>query len=174
MAKKPKEPKTATLEPEKPKNVGGRPSTYSPEIAAEICAQMATGISLRTICKAENLPALSTIFMWLSKHPVFAEQYALARETRADAIFEEILDISDDGSNDWMEQNSEGNAGWKANGEHIQRSRLRVDARKWMAARMAPKKYGDKSALEVTGKDGAALVPSINVTIGNPEPSSSS
>lgn len=152
----------------------GRPSDFTDEIAAEICDRLCAGESLRTIVRDNHMPASSTVFRWLTARPAFQEQYARAREVQADAIFEDILDIADDARNDWMERRGEGDAGWQANGEHIQRSRLRIDARKWMAGKLAPKKYGEKASLEVSGKDGAPLIPVINVTIGPTEPSPAS
>lgn len=70
---------------------------------------------------------------------------------------DEILEISDDGSNDWMERlGKEGEpAGWQLNGEHVQRSRLRVDTRKWILSKLAPKRYGDK--LQHTGDGGGPI-----------------
>lgn len=126
----------------------GRPSDYSAEIAAAICVRIMDGQSIREIARAEDMPAASTIFLWLSKHPEFSEQYARAKEAQADRLAEEILEISDDGTNDWMSRNGgDDNPSWSVNGEHIQRSRLRVDSRKWLMSKLAPKKYGDKLAL---------------------------
>ena len=71
-------------------------------------------------------------------------------------MFEEILDIADDGSNDYMETKG----GYKINSESIARSRLRIDARKWIMSKMQPKKYGDKLELE------ASTPPDFIVTIG--------
>jgi hypothetical protein len=104
------------------------------------------------------MPAKSSVFKWLSEQPSFSDQYARARETQADAIFDEILDIADDGSNDWMERkNDDGeNIGWRENGEALRRSALRVDARKWMAGKLRPKKYGEK--VQHTGADGEGPV----------------
>lgn len=125
---------------------GGRPTSYTPEIAARICAELAEGKSMRTVCKAEDMPAMSTVFLWLRTHEEFSEQYTRAKAEAADALVEEMLDIADDGTNDWMEvHDKEGNCvGYKVNGEHVQRSRLRVEARKWIAAKLKPKKYGEK------------------------------
>lgn len=124
----------------------GRPSDYTPELAATICGELASGKSMRTVCLAEDMPAMSTVFLWLRKHPEFSEQYAQAKAEAADALVEEMLDISDDGTNDWMEvHDKDGECiGYKVNGEHVQRSRLRVDTRKWIASKLKPKKYGDK------------------------------
>ena len=136
--------------------------TYSPEeIAAHktaILERLIAGESVRTICASDGMPAASTVFLWLTKDETFSEQYARAREAQADALFDDILDIADDGSNDWMERkNADGqNIGWMENGEALRRSALRVDARKWMAARLQPKKYGDKVTQEHTG--GVAVI----------------
>ena len=76
---------------------------------------------------------------------------------QTDAIFDENLEIADDGRNDWMERHGDEEAGWVANGEHIQRSRLRIDTRKWMASKLAPKKYGDKLDLNNTHEMGDGM-----------------
>jgi len=93
------------------------------------------------------MPAMSSVFLWLQKHPEFSEQYTRAREAQADALADDILEISDDARNDWMERHGEDSRGWQVNGEHIQRSRLRVESRKWIASKLKPKKYGDKVAV---------------------------
>jgi hypothetical protein len=129
----------------------GRPSDYTPELADAICARLAEGESVRSIGADEQMPDASTIFRWIRKHPEFCEQYARAKEESADAMGEDILDIADDARNDWMERRGEDDAGWVVNGEHIQRSRLRVEARKWLASKLKPKKYGDKMQNEHSG-----------------------
>lgn len=136
----------------------GRPTGFSQEIASIICERIADGESLRSICDGEDMPAKSSVFKWLGEHKEFSDQYARARETQADAIFDEILDIADDGSNDWMQKRSAdgSNVGWTENGEALRRSVLRVDARKWMAGKLRPKKYGEK--LQHTGADGEGPV----------------
>lgn len=133
---------------------GGRPSTYSQELADTICEQLASGDSMRTVCRADDMPAMSTVFKWLREHKTFSEQYARAKEEAADALVEEIMDIADDGSNDWMVYHGKDDyEGWKLNGENIQRSRLRVDTRKWVASKLKAKKYGDKIDMTTNGKD---------------------
>jgi hypothetical protein len=126
----------------------GRPSLYTQELADRICSQLASGMSLRTVCKADDMPETVTIFRWLRTNEEFCSQYAKAKEESADALVEEILDIADDGSNDWMQTHDEENVGYRANGEAIQRSRLRVDTRKWIASKLKAKKYGDKVEVE--------------------------
>ena len=125
--------------------MAGRPSEYSDEIADEICDRLCAPRSLRSICSDADMPSGATVFKWLRQQPSFAEQYARARQAQADALFDESLDIADDGSNDWMERRREdGSTDQVLNGEHVQRSKLRIDTRKWMAGKLAPKKYGEK------------------------------
>lgn len=135
------------------KSKGGRQSEYSPEIAAAICLRLAEGESLRQICLDETMPGRRTVFDWLTKHEDFVAMYNIARDMQAETLVDEITDIADDGSNDWMEAyDRDGErSGWRENGEAINRSRLRIDARKWLAGKMKPKKYGDKTDVSVNG-----------------------
>lgn len=146
----------------------GRPSTFSTLIANQIITELAKGISVRALCKRDDMPEPSTIYQWLIKHPEFAEQYARSKEIACEQLVDECLDIADDGSNDWMESNNPDNPGWRFNGEHAQRSRLRVDTRKWIASKLLPKKYGDK--LEVEGMGSIANLVQINIIGANGEP----
>jgi hypothetical protein len=114
---------------------------YTQEIADSICERLIDGQSLRTICLDEAMPSASTVCRWLTLVPKFSEQYAHAREAQADTLADEILDIADDGSNDWMVRDGK----LEYNGDHVQRSRLRVDSRKWIASKLKAKKYGDKT-----------------------------
>ena len=131
----------------------GRPSSFSQKLADTICNRLADAQSLRSICLDDDMPSQTTVFRWLAdeRYSDFREQYARARDAQADAIFDEILDIADDGSNDWMERRREdGSVDEVLNSEHVQRSRLRIDARKWMAGKLAPKKYGEKLDVGLT------------------------
>lgn len=127
---------------------GGRPSTFSQEIADTICERLANGESLRKICLDEAMPGQTTLYRWLKANDEFREQYAYARELQADTLFDEILDIADDATNDWMERHADDNEGWKENGEAMRRSQLRIDARKWMAGKLKGK-YNDKTDVNV-------------------------
>lgn len=130
---------------------GGRPTDFNSEIADAICERIAEGESLRTICDDDDMPNRVTVYRWLFKFQEFSNQYAQAREYQAETMADEMKDISDDGSNDWMERiDGDGkNIGWRENGEAIRRSALRIDTRKWIAARLLPKKYGDKITADV-------------------------
>lgn len=128
---------------------------FSQELFDTICERIAEGESLRDICKNADMPNKATVFRWLASNPALSDQYARARESQADALFDDILEIADNATNDWMERNGEDGSGWSVNGDHIQRSKLRIDARKWMAGKLRPKVYGDK--LEIDGKVGLTV-----------------
>lgn len=136
----------------------GRPCEYTQDKADYICQELVEGRSLRSICKEESMPCIATVFSWFRQKPEFLKQYEKAKEEQADSLAEEMLDIADDGTNDWMEKrNAEGEVvGWTINGEHVQRSRLRLDARKWIASKLKPKKYGER--LSVGGDENAPPV----------------
>lgn len=142
---------------QEPKAKVGRPAVIrTKENATKICALLAEGMSLRAICRMEGMPSKQAVLEWLSVDAEFAAQYARAREDGADEMADELLEIADDGSNDWMErENKDGSVGWVLNGEHVQRSKLRVDTRKWLMSKMRPKKYGDNVA--VTGPGGGPI-----------------
>lgn len=115
----------------------GRPSDYLPEVAADICALLSDGESLRKVCERPGMPNKATVFRWLAVYEEFRDQYAQATETRADAIFEEMFDIAD---------------GVAEESAAVGKARLRIDTRKWALARMNPKKYGDKVSQEIDHK----------------------
>jgi len=98
-----------------------------------ICELVVDGKSLRTICLADDMPARSTVLKWLNDHVDFADQYARAREAQQDTYAEEIIHIAD-----------------TAKDANI--ARLQIDARKWHASKLAPKRYGDKVDVGVDGQ----------------------
>lgn len=126
--------------PVKAKAKTGRPTDYNEAIAALICERVATStLGLNKICLAEDMPNKSTVNLWRYRHPEFSTQYALAKLVQADLLAEECLDIADDDSSD----TKIGPDGFDvANTEFIARSRLRIDTRKWLAAKLLPKQYG--------------------------------
>ena len=132
----------------------GRPSKYTQKLADKICTQLATGKSLRRICEKEGMPEARTVHYWLldGKHEEFFLQYARAREIQAEMMFDEILDVADDGSNDYMTI-TKGDVEYNIeNKEVTNRSRLRVDSRKWYLSKVLPKVYGDKLDVTSEGK----------------------
>lgn len=141
--------------PTKPKT--GRPSIYSEEIVEAICLRLACGETLPAICADDGMPSESTVYNWLldPEKSSFVERYARARALQADTFADQTIDISDDGRNDWMRKHKDGEDVYELNGEHVQRSRLRCDTRKWAASKLNPKKYGDK--MVVAGDPDAPL-----------------
>jgi hypothetical protein len=144
------EPKAAP--PKKARRPPGRPTTYSQKRADALCAELAMGRSLRSVCESKSMPSVKTVFTWMRKHEEFLQQYARAKEESADAMADEVLDIADDGHNDWMIRRFGNQEAWVENGEAVNRSKLRVDTRKWLMSKMKPKKYGDKLDLVSDGE----------------------
>lgn len=142
----------------------GRPTIFSQELADEICERLADGESLKAICAAPEMPNRSTVFRWLASNKDFCDQYARAREAQADVLADEIISIADDGRNDTY-KDDEGNV--RTDHDVVARSRLRVDARKWMAGKLRPKVYGERTNLAVSDPDGNKLpTPIINLNVG--------
>lgn len=126
----------------------GRPSIFTQEIADIICDRISTSnASLRTICSEEGMPGVTTVLRWVRENESFRQQYARAKEQQADFLAEEMMEIADDSSKDIL-KDSEGNE--YENKEFVNRSRLRVDTRKWIASKLKPKKYGDSLKLDQT------------------------
>jgi hypothetical protein len=108
------------------------------------------------------MPPESTVRTWaLDDREGFSAQYARARDMQLETWADEVMEISDDARNDWMERQAKGDEApsVQVNGEHIQRSKLRVDSRKWMLSKLKPEKYGERIKTEVTGKNGKDLIP---------------
>lgn len=124
-------------------------TVYTQEIAEYICEELAKGRTLRDVCRDEGTPAESTVRLWaLDDREGFAAQYARAREIGYFAMADECVEIADDGRNDWqVRQDEEGGVAYQLNGEHVARSRLRLDTRKWLLAKALPKVFGDKLAI---------------------------
>jgi hypothetical protein len=140
-------------------NGNRRPSvTYSEELGDIICAKLRDGETLNGICKAEGMPNESTVRLWAAdpSHP-FSPKYARAREVGYARLFDEMLEIADDATNDWVDRKmANGELERVVDHEHIKRSALRVDTRKWMLSKALPKVYGDR--LEVDAKAGLMVV----------------
>lgn len=125
----------------------GRPTIYADDLADRIFTRIAGGESLRLICKEDDMPDRATVFRWLAANKQFRDQYTHAREAQADSLFDDILEIADASKGDRKIVDGVE----VVDHEHIQRSKLRVDARKWMAGKLRPKKYGDKQEIEHSG-----------------------
>lgn len=139
---------------------GGRPSSYNQDTADMICERLSCGESLRSICRDEDSPGLSTVFKWLANVPEFREQYAHAREAQAEALFDEIIEIADT-PQIGQKTVSKATGVEITEADMIEHRRLQVDARKWIASKLAPKKYGDKIEHDLKSSDGSMTPPKI-------------
>jgi hypothetical protein len=124
------------------------------EIEEQILEAVRQGVSLITICDDPALPCRDTVFAWIAADEerklakqvaegevLFSDRFAIATHIRVKAMAEELLTIADDGRNDTY-PDSEGRR--VVDYDHIQRSKLRIDARKWIMSKLEPREYGDK------------------------------
>ena len=116
-----------------------RPLAPTPELIAEILGRIAEGQALRRICTEPHTPAIGTFYAWMARDGELAERYVRAREDQAETLADEIAEIADD---ETLPSDSR---------------RIRIDARKWIAAKLKPKRYGDKLSAELTGANGGPL-----------------
>lgn len=131
-------------------------------IFKNICFRIAEGESVRDILKNNDMPSRETFYKWLIDDKNLSDQYARACEIRAEGVFEEILDIADDGTNDYMTI-TKGDMEYNVEDREVtSRSKLRVQARQWWLSKVHPKKYGDK--LDVT-TDGQQINNSIPLVL---------
>ena len=144
-----------------------RASTFEQSVADIICERIGQGESLRSVCDDDELPAMSTVFKWLGANKEFAEQYTRAREAQADALFDEILVIADTPLIGEKTKTLPDGKVETTSGDMIEHRRLQVDARKWMAGKLRPKKYGDK--IELSGDPENPVVHEIVNRIVDPQ-----
>jgi len=126
----------------------GAPSTYTPEIAAEICAQIMEGHPLKKITQEPGMPALRTILWWLvrgEQKEEFGRLYAHARVIQADTLADDILYTA-------------------RHEEDVNRARLIVDAQKWVASKLKPHVYGDIRQVDVSGGVELSIAPVAKIT----------
>ena len=149
MAKKPKSLPSdnvadVTGEPQTKEVTTTRGNTYTEHMGNLICIRLAEGESLNKICKDEGMPDKATVFRWLGAEASFCDKYARARELQAETQFDELIDIVDQPPelNHVVDKNGE-LVEVKFDSSYVQWMKLRVDTRKWTAARMAPKKYAE-------------------------------
>ncbi|KRG52697.1 terminase small subunit-like protein [Stenotrophomonas beteli] len=134
-----------------------RPSKYSQQLADAICDLLVDGKSLRTICSTAKMPSRSTVIRWLAEDEAFRNQYARARELQADTLAEEILDIADKAVlGERLKKDGKGKVLERQTGDMVERSKLMIDARKWYAGKLQPKKYGERVALDHGVQDNLA------------------
>lgn len=141
------------------KKLRGRPCTFDPAIAMQICQRLANGESLRKICQDAHMPNESTVRGWvIDDHNGFAAHYTRARHLLAERWAEEVLEVADTPAPTTESGSTDGG--------FVQDKRLRVDARKWLLSKVLPKVYGDKVSVDHSGSVGL----NINIDLGAPPP----
>lgn len=123
---------------------GNRPD-YGPEIREQILERMAQGESLSVICRTRGMPTRTTVLVWVTTEPEFERLYDRARQAMGDALAEQILEIADDASTDMSDPQS------------VNRAKLKVDTRKWLASKLFPRQFGDVVRNEVSGPAGGPI-----------------
>lgn len=130
----------------------GRPSSYTPEIAATICERLANGESLRAICADDGLPPESTVRLWVVDDVQgFAAHYTRARDVGLETVAEQIIEIADTPCIGVKTKTGDDGKTETTEGDMIEHRRLQVDARKWYLSKIAPKKYGERQHVEHSG-----------------------
>ncbi len=150
-------PKKKVVKPENPLMINHQ--AWNRQAVMDIlCARVSSSsLSLVKILadghNGHSLPKVVAVMGWIGSDEALAKQYAIAKERQMDFMSEEIADIADNATNDYMESlgNDGQPNGYVLNGEHVQRSRLRIETRKWLMGKLRPKKYGDKVELAHTG-----------------------
>jgi hypothetical protein len=123
----------------------GRPTTYTPAIAQEICNKLADGVPLAEICRGDDMPHPSTVWRWAKTNEALSQAIAAAREDGEERITADIR------------RTARGDEGYSTG--DVQRDKLIIDTDLKLLAKWNPKKYGEKLQQEITGKDGAPLIP---------------
>lgn len=156
------------------------PHAYDMSVAADAVLEgIAEGGSLREVCGKPGLPSVTTFMRWLAdeRNENLRERYARARELQAEYMAEDILSIADEectmvkaDKHGTQDDDGQGNTEVVFDSTAVQRNRLRVDTRKWLLSKLAPKKYGDKVLNEHTGANGGAIQVASTVTFVRPAP----
>jgi hypothetical protein len=141
-------PKKAT------KTERGRPTLYTRELADEICQRIAEGETLTGICSGPDMPSKAAVLLWVrDNRDGFSDRYAHARDLQLEGIADEMLDLADDARNDWMERQSGEGTITVVDHEHVARTKLRLETRKWLLVKLKPQRYGDKIEQTHKGDD---------------------
>jgi hypothetical protein len=128
----------------------GRPTLYSEELAALFCSRMtAPQATVEKVCAADDMPAASTIFLWIGQHPEFRAMYRAAQVTRTFAMAEEMLEIADTPEMGAKTTTKPDGKQEVTTGDMTEHRKLRVNSRQWLIARLNPVDFGDRSSMEI-------------------------
>ena len=129
----------------------GRPSIKTPELLDAIVERIAAGESLRSVCRDDAMPGMTTVFGWLADDEQFRSKYARARDAQAEVMDDKIVSLAERVEQGDMDP---------------QAARVAIGAYQWRAAKLAPKRYGDKVEHEHTGPNGGPVQTNLVVTFG--------
>lgn len=133
----------------------GRPTDYTKELGDEICVRIADDEGVSAICRDERMPSRTTIYMWLRTQEEFANNYARARNDQGHTVADEMREIRRKIESGELDPAA---------------ARVITDALKWEAGKRAPKSYGERSAVELSGPNGGAIpISAITRTVVDPE-----
>jgi hypothetical protein len=123
----------------------GRPTTYTSELADWVCKMIAThACGLRKLERMfDDFPHPSTIYAWLYDHPEFSEQYFTARKAQAAVLADSMLDLDEEIK---TYEDKDGNE--RIDAGILGRAKLAYEIRKWHAAKMAPRMFGERANQE--------------------------
>ena len=137
-----------------------RPKVYTEALGREVCERLARVGSLRRVCRDEDMPYDYTVRRWVVENEDFAVAYARAKEAGIDALVDETLDIGD--------EPPPSTAQGATDSGYVAWNKVRIETRRWLAERMMPKKYGVRTASELSGPNGGPLQTQVLVSTGVP------
>lgn len=153
----------------------GRPTLYTEELGNTVCERVKAGETLTRIGRDDKMPCRTTIYNWTKENSEFSERLQHAQEQGFDAWVDECFDIADDGTNDWIEEFDKHGVrtGWRVNGEHIQRSKVRIDMRLKVLAMVSARHRNKTETLMTVSQESddpmSDIYAEINAATSNPE-----
>jgi hypothetical protein len=141
----------------------GRPTLYTDELALEICSTIAeSDRGLDDLCaERDDFPGARTVRTWIVEREDFRQKYACAKDLQADFIAHQTLPLADNCRKGIKRKILPNGDIEDTEGDMVERTRLQIDARKWLAGKLAPKKYGDKIEQTIQNPDGTPLALNI-------------
>jgi len=136
----------------------GRPSDYDPQIASEVCLHISIDSKgLKAVCDSdERFPHPATFYRWMLSHVELREIYARAKTEQLEILADEIQQIADEPQPGEI-VTLKGNEREVKIADMLEHRKLRIESRKWLLAKLAPKKYGERNNLSLSNPDGSPI-----------------
>lgn len=132
-------------------NRAGRPTVFNQQVFDDLCEYIANGMSLRRVCsEIKGMPGITTVKEWLANSRELAAQYARARDEQADFYADEVTEIADN---------------VRPERDAVEKAKLQIDTRQWVASKLKPKKYGDKLDLTSDGEQLPTPITALQVNL---------